>query len=67
MTEQPNDTRAAALPVLYEQSVPGRVGFALPPLDVPAAGAASLLPGAALRETLPLPEVGELQVIRHFI
>jgi glycine dehydrogenase subunit 2 len=67
MTEQPSDVRAAALPVLYEQSVPGRVGFALPPLDVPGAAADALLPGVALRADLPLPEVGELQVIRHFI
>src|ERR1051326_9202993 len=53
--------------LLYEQSSPGRVGFALPPLDVPEHRAAELLPGIALREDVPLPEVGELQVIRHFI
>jgi glycine dehydrogenase subunit 2 len=59
--------RPPAEPVLYEQSVPGRVGYALPKLDVPAADAGALLGGAALRSDLPLPEAGELQVIRHFI
>lgn len=60
---QPN----AAIPTLYEESVPGRTAYALPPLDVPAADPAALLGGAPRREDLPLPEVGELQVIRHFI
>jgi glycine cleavage system P protein (glycine dehydrogenase) subunit 2 len=54
-------------PVLYEQSVPGRVGYALPTLDVPRQEVSSLLPGVPVREAAPLPEVGELQVIRHFI
>lgn len=63
MKDRAQDIRPAPEPVLYEQSVPGRVGYALPPLDVPAAGPK----GVPLRETLPLPEVGELQVIRHFI
>jgi glycine dehydrogenase subunit 2 len=57
----------APVPVLYDESVPGRVGFALPPLDVPTRAAAELLPGVATRTDLPLPEAGELQVIRHFI
>jgi glycine dehydrogenase subunit 2 len=54
-------------PVLYEKSVPGRRGYALPPLDVPALPVAGLLPGAAVRDGVPLPEVGELEVVRHFI
>jgi glycine dehydrogenase subunit 2 len=42
--------------------------MALPPLDVPAVGELeALLPAAALRTTAPgLPEVSELQVVRHF-
>src|SRR5687767_13910682 len=59
--------RPAVQPVLYEQSVPGRVGYALPALDVPSTEPTALLGGAAQRADLPLPEVGELQVIRHFI
>ncbi len=54
-------------PLLYEQSVPGRVGYALPPLDVPASDPISLLPGVPLRDSVPLPEAGELQVVRHFV
>lgn len=57
----------APIPTLYEDSVPGRAGYALPKLDVPAADPAALLQGVPTRADLPLPEVGELQVIRHFI
>jgi glycine dehydrogenase subunit 2 len=67
MSEKTNVMQATTEPVLYEQSVPGRIGYALPRLDVPAADPSTLLPGVATRTELPLPEVGELQVIRHFI
>ena len=51
------------LPLLMEQSVPGRAGAVLPPLDVPA----SELPGGSLvRDDLLLPEVTEPQVVRYF-
>ena len=52
-----------AIPVLMEQSVAGRVGAVLPPLDVPEA---SLPDPDLLRDELPLPEVTEPQVVRHF-
>jgi glycine dehydrogenase subunit 2 len=39
----------------------------LPRLDVPREPVADLLGGAPLRGDLPLPEVSELQVVRHFI
>ena len=64
---EPDGSRPAGETVLYEQSIPGRVGYALPGLDVPSADPVSLLGAACLRGDLPLPEVGELQVIRHFI
>ncbi len=67
MAELTSDTRRPTEPLLYELSVPGRKGYALPALDVPAREAADLLPGVALRKDLPLPEVAELQVIRHFV
>ena len=57
----------ASIPNLYEQSVPGRVGYALPKVDVPAKPLDGLLGVAPLRAELPLPEVGELEVVRHFI
>lgn len=52
-----------AEPLLAELSRPGSRGHQLPLLDV---SAASELPAALQREALPLPEVGELDVVRHF-
>jgi glycine dehydrogenase subunit 2 len=49
-------------PTLYEISSPGRVGVRFPDSDVPL----SPLPAELLRETLPLPELSEMDVIRHF-
>ena len=50
-------------PLLFEQSVPGRRGVQLPALDVPRAAP---LPAALLRTALPLPELSEPEVVRHF-
>lgn len=49
-------------PLLCEMSVPGRVGFRFPEVDVPLAP----LPEGLLRQELPLPEVYEVDVVRHF-
>ena len=49
--------------MLMDRSVPGRVGVITPELDVPAAP----LPDAALlRDSLPLPEVSEPEVVQYF-
>ncbi|MEE8580665.1 MAG: aminomethyl-transferring glycine dehydrogenase subunit GcvPB, partial [Myxococcota bacterium] len=54
-------------PLLFERSRPGRVGYSLPRLDVPAVDPAALLPGRALRDDAPvLPELSEVEVVRHF-
>ena len=53
----------ATEPLIYEMSVPGRQGTSLPACDVPKAR----LPEGFVRETLSLPEVSELQVVRHFV
>jgi glycine dehydrogenase subunit 2 len=50
-------------PLIYELSSPGRCGVLLPELDVPE----TPLPEGLLREELDLPEVSEVQVIRHFV
>lgn len=50
-------------PLIYEISVPGRQGVRMPDCDVPE----TPLPEDLLREDLPLPEVSELQVVRHFV
>jgi len=54
-------------PLLFERSRPGRQGYSLPALDVPAVDAAALLPEGAVRDDLPgLPELSEVDVVRHF-
>ncbi|MDH3944318.1 MAG: aminomethyl-transferring glycine dehydrogenase subunit GcvPB, partial [Anaerolineae bacterium] len=49
-------------PTIYDLSSPGRRGVRFPELDVPK----SELPEKLAREELPLPELGELDVVRHF-
>ncbi len=54
-------------PLLFERSRPGSIGYSLPELDVPAVNAAQVLGGEQLRHDVPeLPEVSEVEVIRHF-
>lgn len=48
--------------LIYDLGAPGRKGVAFPEPDVPLAE----LPAALLRAELPLPEVGELEALRHF-
>ncbi len=52
------------VPLIYEISSPGRVGVRMPAPDVPLA---ELPPADLLREEVPLPEVSQQEVIRHFI
>ncbi len=49
--------------LIYELSSPGRRGTPTPKLDVPEAE----LPAGLVREDLPLPEVSEIEVVRHFL
>lgn len=49
-------------PTIYELSSPGRKGVRYPESDVPKAD----LPEAFIRKHLPLPELAEIDVIRHF-
>src|SRR5579862_1629321 len=51
-------------PLLFELSKPGRRGVELPACDVPVAR--DLIPASDLRSDLPLPEVDEPTVIRHY-
>src|SRR5436309_2721751 len=54
--------------LLFELSRPGRRTHRLPPCDVPTAEAAELLPQSAFAEAPPpLPEVAELDLVRHFV
>ena len=49
-------------PVIYELSAPGRCSVSLPDVDVPC----SALPEHLVRDELPLPEVGEVDLVRHY-
>jgi glycine dehydrogenase subunit 2 len=61
---RPHQTQNEAL--VFEKSSPGKCAYKLPPLDVPAVDAAALL-GAAHRTTPGLlPELSEIEIIRHF-
>src|SRR4051794_40146841 len=54
--------------LLFELSHPGRRTHRLPECDVPAAEATALLPrDAVAAEPPPLPEVGEIDLVRHFV
>jgi glycine dehydrogenase subunit 2 len=64
-TDAANHARAGAsvVPTVYEISVEGRAGFGLPALDVPR----SPLPDALTRADNGLPELSELDVVRHYL
>src|SRR5207244_1157225 len=54
-------------PLLFEQSSPGKWGYQLPPLDVPAVDAAKALGAENVRsEITDFPEVSEFETLRHF-
>lgn len=50
-------------PLIYDLSSPGRRSATLPDADVQPAA----LPKDLVREDLPLPEVSEIDVVRHFV
>lgn len=54
--------------LIYEKSKPGRRAHILPKIQVPEKSISSLLPSKFLREKPPaLPEVHELEAVRHFV
>ena len=53
-------------PLIFERSGPGKIGYSLPPLDVPAAPASSI-PASLRRESLEgETQVSEVEIARHF-
>ena len=52
--------------LLFELSKEGRRGYKLPELDVPEVDPTEHLPEEYIREELNLPQLSELQVVRHF-
>ena len=52
--------------LIFEKSSPGKKGYKLPPLDVPEVDAAALLGDAVREDCGDLPELSEIEIIRHF-
>lgn len=52
--------------LIFEKSRPGRVGINLPDCDVPEKKIEELIPKDFLRSKLHLPEVSEVEVVRHY-
>jgi glycine dehydrogenase subunit 2 len=55
--------------LIFERSQPGRVGYRLPPLDVEEQAIEAIVPKQFLRDDdlEGVPEVSEVDVIRHFV
>lgn len=55
------------MPLIFEITKPGRIGYSLPERDVPEVGIESLIPNEYIRMEEPnLPEVSELDIMRHY-
>lgn len=53
--------------LIFELSTEGRKAYSLPPCDVPDTGLDKLIPSSLMRAVeAPLPEVSEVDVVRHF-
>ncbi len=61
---RPHPTQNEAL--LFEKSAPGKRGYKLPPLDVPSVNALELLQDQCRTQYAELPELSEIEIVRHF-
>jgi glycine dehydrogenase subunit 2 len=52
--------------LIFEKSSPGRKAFSLPELDIPEEKIENLIPNELIRDDLNLPELSEVDVVRHF-
>ena len=52
--------------LIFEKCSPGKKGYRLAELDVPAVDAAKLLGDAAREDLGVMPELSEIEIIRHF-
>ncbi|MGC2323015.1 MAG: aminomethyl-transferring glycine dehydrogenase subunit GcvPB, partial [Terriglobales bacterium] len=52
--------------LIFEKSSPGKYEWKLPELDVPEADPEKVLGGAARSDLGNMPEVSEIEIIRHF-
>jgi glycine dehydrogenase subunit 2 len=51
---------------IFEKSSPGKFAWRLPPLDVPEVDTAKLLGSSERKDMGHMPEVSEIEIIRHF-
>jgi glycine dehydrogenase subunit 2 len=61
---RPHQTQNEAL--IFEKSSPGKRAYKMPPLDVPAVDPVALLGEAHRSQSAQLPELSEIEIIRHF-
>jgi glycine dehydrogenase subunit 2 len=61
---RPHQTQNEAL--VFEKSAPGKCAYKMPPLDVPAVDPAALLGDAHRKVPGLLPELSEIEIVRHF-
>ena len=52
--------------LIFEKSSAGKAAFKLPPLDVPEVDTAALLGSSERKDLGNMPEVSEIEIIRHF-
>src|SRR6201987_5702524 len=52
--------------LIFEKSSPGKAAWKLPPLDVPEVDTAKLLGASERKDLGHMPEVSEIEIIRHF-
>ena len=53
--------------LIFEKGAPGRRAATMPAMDVPTEALESMLPASMIREAAaPLPEVSEIEVVRHY-
>ena len=73
-TRRPSNAPSAGIkglvfdePLLFELGSPGRTAYSLPKQDVPEVELEAILPAAEIRDPIEnFPELGELDVVRHF-
>ena len=68
LTKAPKDASTIVEPLIFELSNPGAQGVTLPAVGMDLPAASELLPSFVQRKTeLPLPEVAQMDTVRHFL
>ena len=68
MSERLGSSELSGVRLLFEQGAPGRRGYVFPACDVPELPLEAAIPAEHLRkEPAPLPELSEVEAVRHFV